>query len=397
MSNCPKCGNQLQDGVTVCSICGTNILEKKEEVAQAAPAPAPATPAPAPAAQPAPAAPAPAHAPAAQPAPAPAPAAPAPAAPAPTPTSAEPTTAPAAEAAPTVEEVAPVVERIVPSTPVPSIPTSLTSTEEPKAPTVEEGPKLTKTPKKGINKGLVLGLLVVVLVGVGLYVFMGNGSKPAANVTQNKPTTTTAGTRVSSNGFKFNLLNGWAINEDGNNVIVVNESSTVAIKLVYSKANLAEVSKSQIDEILDENSNYKETEINEIKLTGRDTYQVNTTVNGIPIQVYFINGGTDLTLGATVVYQTKESKDKYETEVTEMIGSLSYSNDSIKALDIMSSYSSMFSVYDKVMGSIEIKDNIPDLPEQPEDNSNDGSQTPNPDQPAEPSQPAENPTSPSEA
>ena len=372
MSNCPKCGNQLQDGVTVCSICGTNILEKAAP-AEAAPAPAPAQPAAQPAAPaqpaPAPVAPAPAAAPAAPAAPA-TPAQPAPAAPA----------APAAPVAPTpaptAEEVAPVVERVVPTTPVPSIPTSLTSTEAPQAPKAEEGPKLTKAPKKGINKGLVLGLLVVVLLGVGLYMFLGNGTKSNVKPNQNTQTKTVSGTKVSSNGFKFTLLNGWVINEDGSNVIIVNDSSTVAIKLVYSKANLADVSKSQIDEILDENSSYKNTEVNEIKLTGRDTYQVNTTINDIPIQVYFINGGADLTLGATVVYQTKESKDKYEPEVTEMIGSLSYSNDSIKALDIMSNYSNMFSIYDKIMASIE-KDtpSIPDLPEQP-DVDNSGNQNP---------------------
>ena len=56
MSNCPKCGNPMQDGVDVCSICGTNILEKAAP-AEAAPAPAPAQPAAQPAApaQPAPA------------------------------------------------------------------------------------------------------------------------------------------------------------------------------------------------------------------------------------------------------------------------------------------------------------------------------------------------------
>ena len=52
MSNCPKCGNQLQEGVTVCSICGTNILEKTE-AQPAAPAPAPAAQPTAPAAAPA--------------------------------------------------------------------------------------------------------------------------------------------------------------------------------------------------------------------------------------------------------------------------------------------------------------------------------------------------------
>lgn len=345
MSNCPKCGNQLQDGVTVCSICGTNILEKTEAT-PTAPAPAPAsTPEAAPA--PAPAAPA-------QPAPAPAPASP----------------------APTTEEIAPVVERVVPSTPVPSIPTSLTNSldsQEPTAPTVEaEGPKLTKKPKKGINKGLVLGFLVVVLLGVGAYMFLGNGSSMKGK--NQTPTTKTnfASTKVSSNGFKFDLVNGWIINEDGKNVIIVNESSTVAIKLVYSKANLADVSKDQINQILIDKNNYTDTEINQIKLTGRDTYQVNTTVNDIPVQVYFINGGSDLTLGATVVYQTKESKTKFEPEVTEMIGSLSYANDSIKALDIMSSYSQMFGIYDKVISEIETTGTeIPDLPDQPnEDGEN---------------------------
>ena len=346
MNNCPKCGNQLQEGVTVCSICGTNILENKTEVAQAPQQ----TAQPAQAAQPV------------------QPAQPA-AAPAPTPE-----TQPATET-PTAEAIAPNVERVTATTPVPSIPTSLSNSSEHKETKLEEdGPKLTKKPKAGINKGIIIAFLIIALVGVGGYIYMSmSGSSMKGGTDGNEPPTGDyAGTKVSSNGFKFNLINGWIINEDGEHVVVINESSTVAIKLVYSKANLADVSRDQIDDILNEKEIYKDTEINELKLTGRDTYQVNTVVNDIPVQVYFINGGSDLTLGATVVYQTKESKSKYEPEVTEMIGSLSYSNDSIKALDVMSSYSEMFSVYDKVMGSIEPTETpIPDLPDKPEEPTSD--------------------------
>lgn len=389
MRNCPKCGNQLQEGVNVCTICGTNILEKTEEAKTPTAAPAQAEPVQqqevldekkeetaAPAA---------------------------------TPTQAETTTPPPATTeqtpavAPTTESLAPTVEQVA-STPVPSIPTSLTNKSvdpitEDTTKAKEEGPKLTKKPKKGVNKGVVFVFLIIVLLAIGGYVFMNmnssmkdNGTTPAATPKN------VAGTKVSSNGFKFNLANGWMINEDGNIVVIVNESSTVAIKLAYSKSNLAEVSKDRISDILEENELYKDTVVNEIKLTGRDTYQVNTIVNEIPVQVYFINGGSDLTLGATVVYQTAESKTKYEPEVTEMLGSLSYSNDSIKALDIMSSYSEMFGVYDKIVSEIEeSSSSIPDVPKTPEEpeQPEEPEKPEEPEEPEEPEKPAE-PTNPGE-
>lgn len=350
MKNCPKCGNQLQEGVTSCPICGTNILENTEAVASA-PAQATETLG---------------ETPTVAPAPAPQPEQPA----APVQAPEAPAAAPA-EPAPTAEAIAPTVDPVTPSTPIPSIPTSLTGGAKPEeaAKTAEDSKKnVAQKPKKGVNKGIIFGFLILVLIGVGAYVFLNNGSSvQPSNNNPGTPSGNLVGTKVSSNGFKFNLITGWIINEDGENVIVINENSTVAIRLVYSKANLADVTKDQIDEILSDNELYKETVINELKLTGRDAFQVNTMVNDIPVQVYFINGGSDLTLGATVVYQTKESKEKFEAEVTEMIGSLSYSNDSIKALDTMSSYSEMFSVYDKIMGKVELQQNpIPDLPSTPE-------------------------------
>jgi hypothetical protein len=65
----------------------------------------------------------------------------------------------------------------------------------------------------------------------------------------------------------------------------------------------------------------------------------------MPIQIYYINGGSSLTLGATIVYQSGDSKEKYVTPVTELIGTMTYSDESLKAISTIEMYSTIFGTY----------------------------------------------------
>ena len=69
----------------------------------------------------------------------------------------------------------------------------------------------------------------------------------------------------------------------------------------------------------------------------------------MPVQIYFINGGSNLLIGVTIVYQSNDSKTKYEASVTQMIGTLSFADDSIKALDTINMYSNIFNTYNSII------------------------------------------------
>lgn len=389
MNNCPKCGNPLQVGTTSCPICGTNISSSvqpeqktdgaKTTVTVASVATPPAQPAAQPAVAQAQAAPAVATQPVAQPAaPAPVveqapvqqPVAPAPVqevkveqpAPAPAPAPVAPTpTVEAATPAPVQPEVkeetpidpnsiAPTIKPVEIGTPVPSIPASLNPDAPVVTASVDASVKMEK-PKKKSNKTAIvlLGILAVVVIAAVLMMNMGGGTKLNSNVNTNAGKNSSLEiTAVSTNGYKFNLEDGWLITEDGTNVIVTNKDETVAIKLDYTKNSLDTISKSTIESFFASRSDFTNTEVTETTISAKKAYLVNTQINQAMVQLYYINGGANLTLGATIVYQSAETKTKYEANVTELIGSLSYADESLKAISSMEMYSNIFGAYNGV-------------------------------------------------
>lgn len=411
MNNCPKCGNPLQVGTSSCPICGTNTSSSvapeqvtnengkttvtvasvatpvggsaQTQAAQPAPAPTPVAPAPtqvvepqvpttqpvvqeaavqkidAEPTQPAAPVPTPAPQPVAQVAePTPAVQAPVPATPvteqvqavtstpAPAPQAIEPT-------APTTEPVdpnsiAPTIKPIEMATPVPSIPASVNPDVQ--VVTTTENVKLEK-PKKKMNKNVlaIVGILAVVVIVAVLMMSMGGKNKLQTNTNTNPEKNSALNTTaVSSNGFKFNLEEGWVITEDGTNVIVTNKDETVAIKLDYTKSGLDTITQETIEGFFASRTDFTNTTVSKTTISAKDAYLVNTQINQAMVQLYYINGGANLTLGATIVYQSPETKTLYEANVTELIGTLSYSDDTLKAISSMQMYSNIFNAYSGV-------------------------------------------------
>ncbi len=416
MNNCPKCGNPLQVGTSSCPICGTNIQvsatpEKTTEekgkttvtvASVASPVPAkPVAPAPAPAPAEAPVQPVPAvqtpEPVKAQPTPvvekvevktesqvaAPTVAATIPKETAvaqaqPTEVAAQPTevAAPAPVPTPTPtatpepvdpNSIAPTIKPIESSTPVPSIPASLNDDAKVITTSVSNpGVKMEK-PSKKVNKTVILvaGILAVVAICGALMMGMG-GQKLNTNTNTNPEKNSALKlTSVSTNGFKFNLEEGWVITEDGTNVIVTNNDETVAVKLDYQKSGLDQISKSTIEGFFSTRTDFTNTAVTETTISAKKAYLVNTQINQAMVQVYYINGGTNLTLGATIVYQSNETKTKYEANVTELIGSLSYSDESLKAISSMEMYSNIFGVYNGVF-NYQPTTEVPQTPDQSE-------------------------------
>lgn len=374
MNNCPKCGNPLQAGISSCPICGTNISlgapapttenQKTNITVSSVGGPVNKAPVTNTVAEPT-VTPVATKEVVASPVSvqgpqnvgvSPTPVAQAPVAPAKT--GEVPAQAPAPVAASQTSQVeqvadpttlAPTIEKIEMATPVPSIPASLTTptanlevtSNEPTKPEV-----VIASPKKNNKKTILIVVLLLAVVGAGAFFFLkGSSLSGGKNNTPPANNNNLVATSVSSNGYKFKLQDGWLINEDGKNVIVVNSSETVAIKLDHSKGNITDIDKNLITSYLNQYPVYKESEVSETKISAKDAFLVNTNINELPVQIYFIGGGTNLTLGVTIVYQSNDSKTKYEAEVTELIGTISYSDDSLKAISTIDMYKDAFNIY----------------------------------------------------
>lgn len=265
---------------------------------------------------------------------------------------AQPTVQPVAST-PQVEQTSPVQS---PSTP--SIPLSLevndpAAIQAVRTLTAELKPEVKPAPKKKANKNVIIiaAVVVILLVAGGFYFMQGSKTKMKNNNNNNQPTKEIAATTsVSSNGYKFNLPEGWLINEDGQNVILTNAGETVVVKFDHSKSNLSYISKETIEKYLS-NSSYEKGEVSEVKISAKDAYAINTNINDLPVQIYFIGGGSNLIIGATIIYQSEDTKTKYEPTVTELLGTLSFSDESIKAISTMDTYSDIFNIYGGIINS----------------------------------------------
>lgn len=249
--------------------------------------------------------------------------------------------------------LAPNIPKVELSTPVPSIPSSLTDNGagNPSTLNVSSTPEVKPAPKKKGNKTIMVVALIVViaLVGGGAFMMMNNNTSPAP--INNNQAANLAKISLSSNGYKIDLKDGWLTVEDGSNVIITNTSETVAIKLNHSTGNISEISEDYIKSYMASNPSYTNTEVTTTKISDKDTLVVNSTINSIPVQVYFINGGSNLILSVSIVYQSSDSKSKFEAEVQEMIGTLSYADESIKAISTIDMYKDQFGLSDAIINN----------------------------------------------
>ena len=119
---------------------------------------------------------------------------------------------------------------------------------------------------------------------------------------------------------------------------------------------LKKLNKATVENYYTKNTTLTDAKVEETKISAKDAYLINTASGEIPVQVYYINGGTSLTVGATIVYQSSASKEKYEAEVTELIGTISYSDDSLKAISTIEMYSNIFGTYNGVFDHVVTED-----------------------------------------
>lgn len=211
--------------------------------------------------------------------------------------------------------------------------------------------KKEKKEKKPINKNIILiAAVVLIFVGAGYFLLFGNNKKSVSVPKKEEGISLKEGT-VSSNGYKFSLADGWIVTEGNGNVIVsnTNEDSSVRMRFSHSIANIENINEDLIKRYVESDEKIKNAEIIKTEISSKDAYVLNSTINDLPTQTYFIGGGSRLLIGVTVIYSSKEAKEDNEKIVTEIIGTLSYADDSLKAINVIDMYKDIFNVFGEVI------------------------------------------------
>ena len=287
----------------------------------------------------------------------------------------------------TVTPAAPTVTKIDQGTPVPSIPASLNnsnngalnaSTLKVEAPKEEK--KSIKIGKKNI---IIIAVAALIIVGTVLYLTLGKTTSMKPNNNTNNANENANINAISyAAGYRFNLPSEWSIIEDGNNVLLKNSDENITLKLENLNESLENLTEERIKKYLGSLTSTENIEILSTQISGKDAYLVNVTINNLPVQIYLINSGTKLITGATIIYQNEDVKTSSDATITELLGTLSYSDESVKAIGTLNMYSNIFNIYKGIINYQE--PTIPDnnIVNNPENNNvnNNGN---NPDQPVQ--------------
>ena len=144
--------------------------------------------------------------------------------------------------------LAPNVPKIESATPIPSVPApTITPTVPANNIAVDASKVETKKAKKPMNKNILVigGILLFALVVGGMFMMNNNKNLNKNPVAPN--TDSLVATKISSNGYKFDLLDGWLIHEDSSNVIITNSNETVVIKLEHLDSGINKINKEIIE------------------------------------------------------------------------------------------------------------------------------------------------------
>lgn len=210
--------------------------------------------------------------------------------------------------------------------------------------------------KKGfkLTKPMLVAIVVAVLIifGAGITIKLNSNkvvtTKP--NAIQSPEETKI---KINTNGFKFEINNTWYVIESGSNTIVSNDSDTLTSKLFILKNSYDTLSASEIEHYFESSEYYKDINVESVTLSSeKKAVKVNLTYNKDNetslVEYYYIDCGSSMTCGITTIYDNEQIKTDNEDKVKEIAGTLSYSDDSIKALNRTSKYSYMISAGEKI-------------------------------------------------
>lgn len=254
---------------------------------------------------------------------------------------------------PSLADLAPAIRQEVSTNPVPNVPASQI---EVNASSSED--KASKNKKQGMSfnsnkKMIVAAVVAVVLIAVvGFFLSGSNLGKPTTQ--QPQPQEVAIETKdIITNGYKIELEEGWVLEEDNYNVIVKKEDDSVIIKFEHTTGDMASLEKENVTKFFEEQIYIRNVSVERTTISGKDTiiancdYQPSNSATKYPVQYYYINGGTNLIIGATIIYQDETSKEENASTITKMFGTLTYTDESYKAVTTVNMYQGIFNLYSK--------------------------------------------------
>ena len=199
----------------------------------------------------------------------------------------------------------------------------------------------------------VAAVAVVIMIVAGLFLSSSSLGKPTNVVQNNTPTKEVAVAKeVTTNGYKLKLEEGWMVEENGTDVILKKEDDSVIINIQHFAMSLEDFTKEKINSYFTSQTSFSDVNVEETSISGKNAYVINCTFQApsnqdakYPVQYYYINGGSSLIVGASIVYIDEDAKTSNAAFVTNLMGTMSYSDDTVKALDTLNMYSEVFGKY----------------------------------------------------
>ena len=259
------------------------------------------------------------------------------------------------------------IPSIAAGTPIPNIPAQTTVSNTMMQP-VEQKRKKGKFSKN--QKVIVVGALVIMLIVIVGAMMSSKSMVKTPNNTNNTPNQSGSDTtkdnpqekteialkEAVTNGYKLKYEEGWVIEEDSYNVLMKKSDESIVIKLEHFSYNLADFDQTVIESYLAQREGITNSTVEKTTIGGKEaylmTYNVITQTNtSYPVESYFINGGTNLIIGATIIYQSEMIKQANSNSIFSLMENVSYEDESVKALDSINMYYNAFSLYADIIGN----------------------------------------------
>jgi len=324
-NNCTKCGNPLQPGTTICPVCGTNNINATAQgVAQGVTAQTPVQPAPAQVAA----------TPATEVAPAVAPAQAA-------------VETPTIQPAPAVQPATPIAQTTQPAAPA-----------QPGIPTPQAMPANPEATKKPANKKLfiIVGVIAAVII-IGAVVAMllinnsASGNNEVVEPTNNsndEPEVVSNKTRLSLNGYSFELADGWNTDTTNGTVTLYDDEQTTIVQLLNTAGDLNDFDTEASNEYL-EGLGYTDISVDEMTDNGKLAYVISGTYSDYQFEFYYIES-EDFVVGSSVIYTDENAKSNNQSIVSEMMMSLEYA-EAVNAISELDMFSNTSETYKAILNS----------------------------------------------
>lgn len=254
----------------------------------------------------------------------------------------------------TIQEITPTIEVVRPTS---VIPNTIASSNSVTVNTNEETNNKVKKKKLKLKKSGLIIIIVLVLILGGSSVLLltkGNNSKkdkePISNVQETpKEKEEVQQINTISNGYSFQMLEDWNVIEDGADVIITNASDSLVIKLENLNYSINTLDADSLKETVAGEENYTNVTASKTTINNRECVIINAQMSNYFIQYYYLATKDDTIIGATVIYQSDNIKNENEANVQKLLGSLSFSDESLKAIDTTNMYDDVFNKYEGII------------------------------------------------